>query len=88
MAVHAPITGARRRASILDTVLAQFEASNAASPGLPLKLSRTNRAWIGDVIETLIAILDHAGGDRNLEPDELDQCAADRQHAVAWSQAA
>lgn len=88
MAVHAPITGARQRASILDTVLVQFSASNAASPALPLELSRANRVWIGDVIETLIAILDHAGGDTDLEPDELDQCAADRPHALAWSQAA
>ena len=75
MASHALTTGAPRRAPILETVLTQFEAS-AASPATPLVLPRATRAWIGDMIETLIAVLDHAGGDPELEDGDLDRCTA------------
>lgn len=75
MAVHALTTGAATRAPILETVLTQFGAC-AASPATPLRLSAANRAWIGDMIETLIAVLDHAAGDPDLEDTDLDRCLA------------
>lgn len=76
MATHAYTTGAPKRAPILETVLARFGASTA-SPATPLKLSRANRAWIGDLIEVLLAVLDQADGDTDLEASDLDQCLAD-----------
>lgn len=75
MAVHALITGAPTRAPILDTVLARFE-SCTLSPATPLHLSSATREWLGDMVETLLAILDHADGDADLEDGDLDRCLA------------
>lgn len=94
MATVALITGAPMRAPILPAMLARFEAT-AGTPALPLKLSRADRAWIGDMIETLIAVLDHADGDPDMEAGDLDRCTAgedgpviDRAFDAQWSAAA
>lgn len=75
MAVHALTTGAPTRAPILDTVLTQIGACGA-SPATPLHLSSATREWLGDMVETLLAILDHADGDADLEDGDLDRCLA------------
>lgn len=75
MASYALTTGAQTHAPILETVLTRF-GSCAANPATPLYLSRASRAWIGDMIETLIAVLDHASGDPDLEDGDLDRCLA------------
>ncbi|MBD8548971.1 hypothetical protein [Sphingomonas sp. CFBP 8760] len=75
MAVHALITGAPTRAPILDTVLTQIGACGAF-PATPLHLSSATREWLGDMVETLLAILDHADGDADLEDGDLDRCSA------------
>lgn len=75
MAVHALITGAPTRAPILYTVLARFESCTSL-PATPLHLSSATRAWLGDMVETLLAILDHADGDAELEDGDPDRCLA------------
>lgn len=76
MALHAHITGAPMRAPILDDVLTRFGNTSSNAPATPLRLSPANRAWIGDMIETLLAVLDHADGDPDLEDSDLDRCLA------------
>lgn len=75
MAVYTLTTGATTRAPILETVLTQIGACGAF-PATPLHLSSTTRAWLGDMVETLLAILDHADGDADLEDGDLDRCTA------------
>ena len=75
MAMQAPITGAYKRAPNLDAVLTQIGATDTMSAA-PLDLSRSNRAWLSNLIETLINVLDHADGDADREHDDLDRCTA------------
>jgi hypothetical protein len=75
MASRAHITGAPTRAPIFVNIMTQIGAAGP-SPATPLNLSPANRAWIGDMIETLIAILDHADGDTDMEHGDLDRCLA------------
>ena len=75
MAMQAPITGAFKRAPNLSMILTQIGAADNASAA-PLALSRSNRAWLADLIDMLIAVLDHADGDADREHDDLDRCTA------------
>jgi len=75
MASHALTTGALTRAPISANIMTQIGAAGTV-PRTPLVLSPANRAWIGDMIETLIAVLDHAAGDPDLEDSDLDRCLA------------
>lgn len=92
MAIHALTTGSAKRAPNLSAIMTQFGPISGAAP---LDLSRADRAWIGELIETLIAVLDHADGDADREHDDLDRCLAaddgparDPQLDVLWSDAA
>ena len=71
MASRALTTGALTRAPIFANIMTQIGAAGTV-PGTPLALSPANRAWIGDMIETLIGVLDHAAGDSDLEDGDLD----------------
>jgi hypothetical protein len=75
MAMHAPITGAFQRAPKLSAMLTQIGAA-APTSGATLNLTQSDRAWLGELIETLIGVLDHADGDTDREPDDLDRCLA------------
>ncbi len=75
MASRALTTGALTRAPIFANIMTQIGAAGTV-PGTPLALSPANRAWIGDMIETLIGVLDHAAGDSDLEDGDLDRCLA------------
>lgn len=48
----------------------------AAQAGATLPLTRPDRARIGGLIETLIALLDHDDGDPDMEDGDLDRCTA------------
>lgn len=94
MAMQAPITGAFHCAPNLRAIMTQIEAADTASTA-PLNLSRYDRAWLGDLVETLIAVLDCADGDADREHDDLDRCLAaddgpvrDPQLDALWSAAA
>ncbi len=75
MASRALTTGALTRAPIFANIMTQIGAAGTV-PGTPLALSPANRAWIDDMIETLIGVLDHAAGDPDLEDGDLDRCLA------------
>lgn len=75
MAVHAHNTGPLKHAPNLTKLLTQIGAVNTASVA-PINLSRSDRAWLGELIETLICVLDHADGDADREHDDLDRCTA------------
>ena len=75
MAMQAPITGAFKRAPNLTVLLAHIGATNTALAA-PLIISQSDRAWLGNLIETLIGLLDHADGDADREHDDLDRCTA------------
>lgn len=75
MAMQAPITGVFKRAPNLSMILTRIGTAQNASAAT-LALSRSDRAWLGDVIETLIGVLDYADGDADWEHDDLDRCTA------------
>ncbi len=75
MAMKAPIIGALKRAPNLNTLLTKIGAADTAYVA-PLNLSRSDRAWLGELIETLIGVLDQADGDADREHDDLDRCTA------------
>ncbi len=56
------------------SALARQAAATIAAP--PLTLARADRARIDDLIEGLIALLDQADGDPDLEDSDLDRCTA------------
>lgn len=56
------------------SALARQAAAIIAAP--PLTLARADRARIDDLIEGLIALLDQADGDPDLEDSDLDRCTA------------
>lgn len=75
MAMQAPITGAFQRAPKLSELLTQIGAAGPTS-GAALKLTQSNRAWLGELIEALIGVLDYADGDDDHEHGDLDRCTA------------
>ena len=75
MATQPPIMGTFKRAPNLAEFLAHIGATDTASAA-PLIISRSDRAWLGELIETLIRVLDHADGDADCEHDDLDRCTA------------
>ena len=69
------MTAERRRAAVRELVLAAEPfAAEQASAALPL--GRAVRARIGGLIEVLIALLDQAAGDPDMEDGDLDRCLA------------
>lgn len=89
MAMHAHNRRAPVRALNLNNILTQFGADATTQPHMPLALSRADRVWIGDTIEQLIAILDLAAGDPDMEDGDLDRCTAGEdgpKHAPAFDQ--
>lgn len=48
----------------------------AAQTGATFPLTRADRARIGGLIETLIALLDQDDGDPDMEDGDLDRCTA------------
>ena len=56
------------------SAVARQAAALLAAP--PLPLARADRARIDDLIEGLIALLDQADGDPDLEDSDLDRCTA------------
>lgn len=48
----------------------------AAPTATPTALTRAQRAQIGELIETLIALLDQDDGDPDMEDGDLDRCTA------------
>ncbi|RYF23326.1 MAG: hypothetical protein EOO77_02310 [Oxalobacteraceae bacterium] len=73
MAMQAPITGAIKRALNLTAALNEIGTADCATTS-PLKLSRCDRAWLGNLIDALIGVLDNADGDADREHDDLDRC--------------
>lgn len=60
------------RQTAVATLVREGELFAAAS----LDLTRAGRARVGNLIETLIALLDQAAGDPDLEDGDLDRCTA------------
>src|SRR6218665_632959 len=73
MAIHAPITGAQSRATLLHP---------SATP-IEQVLSRFDRQQLEAFLTVAIDLLDTMDGDADLEEDQLSEANGD-EHDVAW----
>lgn len=60
----------------VDRLVSEGEVFALAKSAAPATLDRVDRIRIGNLIETLIGLLDQAAGDPDMEDGDLDRCTA------------